>query len=198
MRKGLVATTLMVTASLTLLAGCSADEDPAKVDPAQVAAPSPPSQATGTGTGAADAGPTNPLSGAYVTPPLTVSHMARVAHQAGYETADIDEYLAGLRAVQQVTYTLRLTDDLWVVFESRDGAAGEEVWSGPYQVLDESAVRAGGKPCGPITYDYNLATDELTLRMTDNQCYEADGHVPAGELIAQTTIYHSAPFHRIG
>ena len=35
MRKGLVATTLMVTASLTLLAGCSADEDPA-----QVAAPS--------------------------------------------------------------------------------------------------------------------------------------------------------------
>ena len=36
------------------------------------------------------------------------------------------------------------------------------------------------------------------LRMTDNQCYEADGHVPAGELIAQTTIYHSAPFHRIG
>ena len=75
-------------------------------------------------------GPTNPLSGAYITPPLTVSHMARVAHQAGYETADIDEYLAGLRAVQQVTYTLRLTDDLWVVFESRDGAAGEEVWSG--------------------------------------------------------------------
>ena len=30
MRKGLVATTLMVTASLTLLAGCSADEDPAR------------------------------------------------------------------------------------------------------------------------------------------------------------------------
>lgn len=44
-------------------------------------------------------------------------------------------------------------------------------------------------PCGAITYQYSLAGDALTLDMVDDQC---DGGI--GELIAQTTIFETAPF----
>jgi len=124
--------------------------------------------------------------------------MADVARAAGFEPADIEAFRADYAGVSQVVYTVRATDSLWVEFESRDGGPAEEGWTGPYEVLDPSTMRAGEKPCGPITYDFSLAGDELTLAMTDNQCLGPDGTVAAGELIAQTTIYESAPFHRLG
>ena len=63
-------------------------------------------------------------------------------------------------------------------------------------MLDVSTVRAGEPPCGPVTY--RLDGDELSLDMTDDQCFEGKDEVAVGELIAQTTIYESAPFRRIG
>jgi hypothetical protein len=165
---------LVAAASLLLVAGCSADQ------------PSSGSAAAPSTTATPD------------TPPITLDRMIDVARQAGFEPADIEEFRADYADVRQVVYTLKVTDSLWVEFESRDGGAAEEGWTGPYEVLDATTMRAGEKPCGPITYDYALADDELTLAMTDNQCIGPDGKVSPGELIAQTMIYQSAPFQRVG
>jgi hypothetical protein len=140
----------------------------------------------------------NSLAGTYSTDSIPVTHMVDVARQAGFDEKDVAEFGASYDGVQEVVFTLKLTDDLWVVFESRDGGTATDDWAGPYEILDDSTVRAGEPPCGPITYEYDLDGDDLSLRMTDDQCFEADGKVPAGELIAQTTIYESAPYHHIG
>jgi hypothetical protein len=180
------ATAGLVVAAL-LLAGCSSSGK------ASSPATSPnPETPTATPTPASK----DSLAGTYSTDPIPVDHMVDVARHAGFEPKDLAEFRAGYDAVQDVVYTLKLTDGLWVVFETRDGGTAEETWSGPYQILDGSTVRAGAPPCGPITYDYAMSGDELSLDMTDDECFE-DGTVPAGELIAQTTIYESAPYHRI-
>jgi hypothetical protein len=164
-----------------LVAGCSSSAEAPASAPKAVAA-----------------SPVNPLAGTYSTDPIPVTHLVDVARTAGFEEKDVAEFRASYDGVQDVVYTLKLTDRLWVVFESRDGRTATDDWAGPYQVLDSTSVRAGAPPCGPITYDYALAGDQLSLRMTDDQCAGPDGAVPAGELIAQTTIYQSGPYHRIG
>lgn len=176
--------------SFFLLPACSADKPLAAGESNQ--APDPSASTTAAADGQ------NTLSGTYETDPIPVGRMAKVARNAGFERADIEEYLAGLRDVRNVVYTIKLTDAFWVAFESRDGGTAADVWAGPYEVIDGSTVRAGKAPCGPITYDYTLDAEVLSLTMTDNQCVGSDGKVPAGELIAQTTIYQSAPYHRIG
>jgi hypothetical protein len=179
--------TVGVVATL-LLAGCSSSHEATAPAPA-------PAPKTAAKTAASPGA--NPLAGTYSTDPIPVAHLVDVARRAGFEEKDVAEFRAGYDGVQDVVYTLKLTDELWVVFESRDGGTASDNWAGPYQILDDATVRAGAPPCGPITYDYELDGDELSLDMTDDQCFE-DGKVPAGELIAQTTIYESATYHRIG
>ncbi len=181
---------LVTVVSLLIVVGCSTDDRSSASDPTSTARATP----------TREAGPaTAPdLTGTWETPPIPVAHMVDVVARAGFEPAEVEAFRADYKDVQQVVYTLKVTDTLWVEFESRDGGQAEEGWTGPYQVLDDTTLRAGEKPCGPITYDVTLAGDELSLAMTDNQCVGPDGRVPAGELIAQTTIYQSAPFHRVG
>jgi hypothetical protein len=181
--------TVGVVATL-LVAGCSSSHEPTAQapTPASTQAPTPKTAASSRA---------NPLAGTYSTDPIPVAHLVDVARRGGFDKKDVAEFRAGYDGVQDVVYTLKLTDELWVVFESRDGGTATDDWAGPYQILDATTVRAGGPPCGPITYDYELDGDELSLDMTDDQCFE-DGKVPAGELIAQTTIYESGPYHRIG
>jgi hypothetical protein len=169
--------------ALLLLTGCSSSDE--------ATPPTPPTPKAGSSTSP------SPLAGTYATDPIPVAHMVDVARQAGFEEADVAEFRAGYDGVQEIVFTLKLTGDLWVVFESRDGGTATDDWAGPYEILDDTTVRAGAPPCGPITYDYVLDGDDLSLRMTDDQCLE-DGKLTAGELIAQTTIYESATYHRIG
>lgn len=180
-----LAAALVAAASLLLVAGCSDDDTSSASDTTTTTTP-----ATTSGT--------PDLTGTWETPPITLAHMVDVARQAGFEPADIEEFRAAYADVQEVVYTLKVTDTLWVEFESQDGGQAAEGWTGPYEVIDASTMRAGEKPCGPITYDYALTGDQLSLTMTDNQCIGPDGKVAPGELIAQTTIYQSAPFHRVG
>ena len=144
--------------------------------------------------------PANPLAGTYATGPITVSDMVDVARHAGFEEKDVAEFRDSYAGVKQVVYTLKLTDTFWALFESQDGGPPSDAWSGPYQVLDDSTIRAGTAPCGPITYHYSFTGEELSLDMTEDACREGSDQdaAPAGELIAQTTIYESAPYHRIG
>jgi hypothetical protein len=183
-------TTTGLVATLLLLAGCSSDHDDVVKDDAPVSAPTVADEAVSTDS---------PLAGTYATDPIPVTRMVDVARQAGFEEKDVAEFRDSYAGVQQVVFTLELTDDQWVVFESRDGGTASDDWAGPYEVLDDTTVRAGTPPCGPITYEYSLVGDELSLDLTDDACRDGSDQdsAPAGELIAQTTIYESAPYHRI-
>ena len=140
-----------------------------------------------------------PLVGTFQTPTISLARMAQVAKAAGFKQKDIQEYLVGnFGDARNIVYTLRLTEDQWVAFVTIDGGSAEETWSGPYEIVDASTVRAGAPPCGPITYDYNLEDDELSLDLKDDECPGPDGKIPLGELIAQTTIYETTPFTRVG
>ena len=183
-----------LAAVLLLVAGCSTEPSNVEADPSKGSS-RPPSAAEKTSTAAR-----NTLAGTYATAPISVSHMVDVARQAGFEKQDLAEFRDSYAGVRQVVYTVKLTDAFWVLFESRDGGPAGDAWSGPYQVLDESTISAGEPPCGPITYDYSFTGDELSLDMVENACREGSDQdaAPAGEMIAQTTIYESAPYHRIG
>ena len=47
-----------------------------------------------------------------------------------------------------------------------------------------------------ITYDYELDGDRLTIDMLSNEYPTSDPAELAGEQIAQTVIYESAPFEK--
>jgi hypothetical protein len=130
---------------------------------------------------------------------MSVAQMTRTARAAGFAPADIREYLTeNFGDATTIVYTLKLVDDRWIVFGSVDGGSAEEQWSGPYHVVDGSTVEAGAPPCGPITYGYQLAGDELSIDLQHDECPGPTGEVEPGELIAQTTIYETVPFERVG
>lgn len=177
MRSLPVACRLALAACLLPLPACSSDSPDAAPEPDRAGA----------------------LVGTYRTPAITVERMSQVARRAGYDAKDVDEYLSSeFGDAHSVVMTLELTADRWVAFMTIEDGLPEDVWSGPYEIVDDSTVVAGAPPCGPITYDYRIDGDELVLEMTDNDCVDPDGTVPAGELIAQTTLYQSARYTRIG
>lgn len=185
----------LVLAVLLALASCAGSDPDARSDANLDRSPSssavPTSEATGPAAG--------PLVGTFRSPTIPIASMGEVARAAGFNKRDIEEYLAGnFGDARDIRYTLKLTDDEWVVFGEIDGGAPEEMWYGPYEVVDESTVLAGAPPCGPITYGYKLEDDVLSLDVTDEECPGPDDKIPAGEQIAQATIYETAPFTRVG
>jgi hypothetical protein len=89
-------------------------------------------------------------------------------------------------------FTIRFADDRLVIFN--DGVVG---WDGLFQVVDEDTFEAGDSDAGfYIIYDYALDGDELTIDMVSNDYPTSSEEELAGELIAQTVIYESAPFVR--
>ncbi len=177
-----------------LLSGCASAHTAARAphDPVTTESPSATRSPSSVTT------PSDKLSGTWATPPITMARLRHVAVEAGFARRDVDDLLAGFGDTRHVVYTMKLHEGLWVTFETRDEETAQDSWSGPYEVLDDSTVRAGEPPCGPITYSYRLDGEELRLDMTDDQCFEGKDEVEVGELIAQTTIYESAPFRRIG
>ena len=200
-------TTRSITAGLALvvllaLSGCAGSDPEADRRSNDDAAPPPPTSSAGTPDQAQPSAPpvpSGPLVGAFDSGTIPISRMKDVARDAGFKQQDIVEYFdENFGDAHDVVYTLKLSATQWVAFVTIDGGSAEETWSGPYEVVDASTVRAGAPPCGPITYDYTLQDDQLSLQVRDDDCPGPDGQVPAGELIAQTTIYETVPYTRVG
>jgi hypothetical protein len=136
--------------------------------------------------------------GTYETPPLTTDQLRTTALSAGFTQAEIDENL-GYDGVRSVTFTLQILNGHWTEFETVDRAPPKVGWNGPYVVADGATIVAGQAPCGPITYDYRLVGDQLSIMLLDDECREggSEASTPVGELIAQTVIYETAPFTRL-
>jgi hypothetical protein len=129
--------------------------------------------------------------GVYRTPELTVDQLRQTALDAGFAEDDVDAFFEG--AVGTTVFGLRLADGGWTQLYSNDGGPEGVGWRGTYEVIDDDTVVATD-PCGPITYTYSLEGEQLTLDMIDDQCTGAGGDTEIVELIAQTTIFETAPF----
>ena len=136
--------------------------------------------------------------GTYTTPALTVDQLRASALAAGFTPAEIDQNLHDGSGT--VTFTLQLKNGDWTEYEVKAGAPPAIGWSGPYVVTDSGTVVAGGPPCGPITYDYRMVGNQLNVVLLADACREGADQdaAPVGELIAQTVIYETVPFTRVG
>jgi hypothetical protein len=196
MRTPSTASALVLAACLLFLPACSTDSPGADADATPGDTETETENTAEPTSDLADA-----LVGTYRTPPITVKRMAQAALRAGYDgynAKDVDDFLSSEYGdAHSVVFTIELTADRWVAFKTEADEQPVDMWAGPYEVVDDSTVVAGAPPCGSITYNYLIEGDELVLEMTENGCVE-DGVVPAGELVAQTTLYQSAPFRRVG
>lgn len=134
-----------------------------------------------------DAGENGIPEGLYRTPELTRDQLLAAGVAAGFAEADVNAFLDADGIVDTTHYALRLADGGWTQMYAHDGAAEDVGWRGTYEVVDGDTVIATDS-CGPITYQYRLDGDELTLDMVDDQC---DG---IGDQIPQTVIFESSPF----
>jgi hypothetical protein len=81
-------------------------------------------------------------------------------------------------------------DDLVIYQDDVEG------WQGKFQPLGPTSFEAGDPGDLYITYEYALDGDQLSIDMISNEYPAATPEDLAGELVAQTVIYESAPFVR--
>jgi hypothetical protein len=155
----------------------------------------PPSDAEESSAPASGA-PVSALEGTWITAETTCEEQNAALTNAGFTEADLelggwDEATCG-DMLHGSQFTIRFADDRLVIFN--DGVVG---WDGLFQVVDEDTFEAGDSDAGfYIIYDYALDGDELTIDMVSNDYPTSSEEELAGELIAQTVIYESAPFVR--
>jgi hypothetical protein len=156
--------------------------------------------ATAPATQSTPAGDPRLPEGTYSTPVLRFDQIVAAGDAAGFTRSAVEAYYEvgeGQPTTATWVYTIKLSAGRWTEFAVFNNGPSEIGWAGRYQVVDDHTVVATDD-CGPITYRFKLDGDKLTLDMVDDKCQGQDGAVEQGELIAQTTIYESAPFTKVG
>jgi hypothetical protein len=142
---------------------------------------------------AATSSPTVPsLEGTWVTGETTCEQQNAALANAGFSSEDLERAgwdeatCGGLMHGSQIT--LEFTGDRLVVYQ--DGVVG---WEGAFEVVDSDTFEAGDTGNLYITYQYSLDGELLTVDMVGND-FPGPPEELAGEMLAQTVIYESAPF----
>jgi hypothetical protein len=118
-----------------------------------------------------EAGENGIPEGLYRTPELTRDQLLAAGVAAGFAEADVNAFLDADGIVDTTHYALRLAASGWTQYYAHDGAAEDVGWRGTYEVVDGDTVIATDS-CGPITYQYGLDGDELTLDMVDDESFD--------------------------
>ena len=153
---------------------------------------------TGPADGSSPALQPGDLEGTWRTPEIPLEQ-ARAAYQrAGGSPAEAEEFVAQLGggAVRRtVAFEFRVDEQSWDQYEYDDGGAAVLGWSGTYTV-DGAVVHAHEVDYGcAIDYAPTLSGDQLTLQVLRD---EGDEPMCGREdLLAQRTIYETAPFTRV-
>lgn len=137
--------------------------------------------------------------GTYRTPELRLEQFVAAGVAGGFKRAAIEEFWREARVVpgRTVVETLKLQAGRWTAFISVDNGPTETIWVGTYEIVDDDTVMAleSGFDCSVI-YRYALSGGELRLAVQRHEC---DGEKAAEvHQIAQTTIYQTAPFTKLG
>jgi hypothetical protein len=185
-------------AAAILLAGCASAGPTAPPLPAATAATATPTTAATTApTAAATAGtPATVLEGTWAAT-TTCEQQAAAVDGGGFTAAQ--QAAAGWDGAtcmdmgHGTEMQIRFAGQRLLIFQ--DGTIG---WDGRFQVVDTDTFQAGDYDNGfYITYDYDLDGDRLTIDMLSNEYPTSDPAELAGEQIAQTVIYESAPFEKV-
>ncbi|HEX2361154.1 MAG TPA: hypothetical protein VHI11_03675 [Jiangellaceae bacterium] len=185
-----VAALVVVGAFGAILTSCSGDPDDAQSAPT----------AEPDVTPAAATESSDPLlpDGTYQTSELTADELIATGVSAGFDPAAVEDFVRVHNGIERTAvYTIKLEAGRWTQFEELDGRPAEQGWTGTYQVINADTVTATD-PCGSITYDYALQADQLTIDMVKDECQGFGGGSSEAEQIAQTVIYETAPFAKIG
>lgn len=142
----------------------------------------------------------DPLEGMWRSGEVTVADLHAAGDTLHLSKGETEDVFWGPITELPLTFEVEIDDGRW--FQTQIGGDGvpEFGWDGTYEIVDETTVVATD-PCGSITYRYSLDGDTLTVDMLEgkNECAASlGGDSGTGELLAQTLIYESTPFTRIG
>ncbi|OGO53550.1 MAG: hypothetical protein A2V84_01170 [Chloroflexi bacterium RBG_16_70_13] len=185
--------TATITAAI-LLAGCaSVGPSPSPVPAATASAPA--VTATIAATPAAPAtGPASVLEGTWIAT-STCAQQAAAVDAAGFtdeqQTAAEWDAATCMDMGHGTRMQLRFSGERLIIFQ--DGVIG---WDGVFRTVDADTFEAGDSGTYYLTYEFAVAGDQLTIDMVRDDFPTSDPAELAGEQIAQTVIYESAPFEK--
>jgi hypothetical protein len=129
--------------------------------------------------------PADELEGTWLTPEKPKADLVAAAREAGCSEEDIDSFFAGYTATTFVS-TLRFEGGSFGEFQSYDGGPDEHGSDGTYRLGDGQLILMT-PGYAPLTLDYELEGDQLTLRLQNFDC---------GIDLWPAIIFEGAPFTR--
>ena len=144
--------------------------------------------------------PASVLEGTWATAPTTCDQQNAAVKAAGFgghdlEAAGWDKATCG-NLMHGSAFTVRFAGERLVLFS--DDVVG---WDGVFNVVDSDTFEAGDAGSAfasyYITYNFTIDGDQLTIDMVRDDYPAASPEELAGELVAQTVLYESAPFTRV-
>jgi hypothetical protein len=122
---------------------------------------------------------------------VTCSQENAALAKAGFTSAQLAsaQWTATCGGLATTTYTIRFRDGKLVEFQ--DHSVG---WEGSYKITDDHTFVAGDQGSLYITYHFVISGDRLTIDMVSDDF--PSGDPTFGDVVAQTSIYESAPFAR--
>jgi hypothetical protein len=168
-----------LAALVLLTAGCDGSGDAAEAGETTSAAPS--------------AASASELQGTWQTPAIPLERVRANFLAAGGTPEQADEFLSSIDGENTVSFVIQVGDDTWVELESDDGRTAVTGWRGEY-TTDADGVHAHevGTSC---VIDYATTIDDegrLTIEVLKDE--GSDPGCGAVDMLAQKTIYESAPF----
>jgi hypothetical protein len=159
---------------------------------------------TSSATASSSAGPSSTapaadVDGTWQTPDIPIEQAQAVYEGAGGSPADAKAFVEQLgsgSAQRTVQLQFRARNGVWDQFERADQGEAKRGWTGTFTV-DGDVVHAREADAGcAIDYGLTFDGDQLTLEVLRDE-----GRSPecsSVDLLAQRTIYESAPFTKVG
>ncbi|PRY36047.1 hypothetical protein LY71_1268 [Geodermatophilus tzadiensis] len=173
-------------ATLLVAAGCGGGSSEAGSTPASATDESSP------------AGQAADLEGTWQTPDIPLEEARVVYEDAGGSSADAEAFVDQLgsgSAQSTIQFQFHAHDGVWDQYERADHGEAERGWTGTYTV-DGDVVHAREADAGcAIDYRATLEGDQLTLEVLRDEGQNPE--CSSVDLLAQRTIYESAPFSKV-
>ncbi len=142
--------------------------------------------------------PAADLEGAWQTPDIPLEKARAVYEGAGGSPADAEAFVNQLgtgSAQSTVQLQFRAQDGVWDEYERADQGEAKRGWTGTFTV-DGDVIHAQEADVGcAIDYRATLDGDQLTLKVLRDEGRNPE--CSSVDLLAQRTIYESAPFSKV-
>jgi hypothetical protein len=139
------------------------------------------------------------LEGSWQTPDIPIEKARAVYQDAGGSPADAEAFVNQLgtgSAQNTVQFQFRAQNGVWDQFERADQGEAKRGWTGSFTV-DGDVIHAQEADAGcAIDYGATLDGEQVTLKVLRDEGQNPECN--SVDLLAQRTIYESAPFSKVG